>query len=119
MAKRKKDGSWNVTMDKIEPAQLKAEIDKLSSEHEKLKGRKITFSPDADIMTDPDAVAAWLFGQGVKAKDIMTAEQVIAQIKKRKDARTILADAASSLKEAGLPVPKEITGQSPEAEPSE
>jgi predicted Zn-ribbon and HTH transcriptional regulator len=53
-------------------------------------------------------VAAFLFGDGVKAKDIMTAEQVIRQIRKRADKTLVLDDAAKSIKDAGFDIPKEM-----------
>lgn len=92
---------FNKTIDKIEPDELAAHVLKIS-------GKKPKFDPTPDIKTNPDEIAQWLFGQGVKAADLMTAEQVIQQIKKRKDADVIIADARKSLKNAKLPVPKEL-----------
>jgi hypothetical protein len=101
MAKRKKDGTFSKTMDKVDPAELKVHA-------EKLAGKEIKFSHDPEIVNDPDQVAAFLFGPDVKAKDIMTAEQVIGQIKKLKNANEILDDAKRTLKGGQLPIPKEI-----------
>lgn len=92
---------FNKTVDKIDPAELADVVFKMS-------GKKPKFDPTPDIKTNPDEVAAWLFGEGTKAADIMTAEQVIEKIKKRKDADVIIADARKSLKNAKLPVPKEL-----------
>lgn len=97
----KEKGTFNKTMDKMDPGQLAMHVHAIS-------GKKVKFDPEPDIKTNPDEVAAWLFGQGVKAKDIMTAEQVIAFIKKRKDAAEIIEDARKSLKDAKLPVPTEL-----------
>jgi hypothetical protein len=58
-----------------------------------ITGKNVKFSPDPDIITDPDAVAQFLFGEGVKAKDIMTAEQVIRQIKRLPHKQEVFDDA--------------------------
>lgn len=95
--KNKKTGEWLKTLETVTPEQLKAEF-----------GDRFKFDPRPDIIRNPDAVAAFIFGGGVKAKDVMTAEDVIKLIKKRKDAKTILTAAKEELTKAHLPIPKEL-----------
>lgn len=97
----KETKTFNKSMDKMDPGQLAMHAQTIS-------GKKIRFNPDPEIIDDPDSVAQWLFGEGVKAADIMTAEQVIALVKKHKLAATIIEDAKKSLKDAKLPVPTEL-----------
>lgn len=66
------------------------------------------FDPSPDPITDPDQAAALMFGKGVTAKDIMSVEQIVNIIKKRKDAATIFKNTMDDLKEAGLEVPPEL-----------
>ena len=49
-------------------------------------GEDINFSKEQDHTNNPDDIAAHIFGSSVKAKDIMTAEDVIKQISKLKNA---------------------------------
>lgn len=49
-----------------------------------------------------------MFGKGTKAKDIMSAEQVIKAIFKRKDHPAIFKDVVADFKRAGLDIPPEI-----------
>lgn len=95
-AKQKKDGSYTKSLEKVEPSELEAHLG---------KGK---FKPDADPITDPKKVVEWLFGKGVGPKDVETAEQVVAQIKKLPNAKEIIADAKEQLTRAKLPVPKEL-----------
>jgi hypothetical protein len=97
----KETKTFGKTMNKMDPGQLAMHAQAIS-------GKKIKFDPSPDIITDPDTVAKFLFGQNVSAKDIMTAEDVIKQIRARKDAQEIFADATKSLKEAKLPIPEEL-----------
>ena len=71
-------------------------------------GRKEQFSRDPDPILDPDKAAEFMFGKGVKAADILSAEQVIKLIFKRPDHPEIFKDAAEDIEAANLPVPEEI-----------
>jgi hypothetical protein len=71
-------------------------------------GRKETFSRDPDPILDPDKAAEFMFGKGVKAKDVLSAEQVIKLIFKRPDHADIFEDAVEDLEKAELPIPEEI-----------
>lgn len=71
-------------------------------------GRKETFSRDPDPILDPDKAAEFMFGAGVKAKDALSAEQVIKLIFKRPDHAEIFKDTIEDLEKAGLSVPDEI-----------
>ena len=74
----------------------------------KRMGRDDKFDPNPDPITDPDQAAELMFGKGVKAKDVMSVEQIIELIKKRKDAATIFKNTMDDLKEQGLEVPPEL-----------
>ncbi len=99
--KNKKTGAWSTGLTKVSPKDVQARA-------EELTGKKLKFSHDPEIIDTPDEVAKFIFGPSVKAKDIMTAEQVIEQIKKLKNGKDILKDAAEQLEESKLPVPKEM-----------
>lgn len=102
LAKKDKEGNHNPkNMEKVDPATLKDAVHRLA-------GFEVKFSPDADIMNDPDTVAKWLFGPNTTAADIMTAEQVCALIKKHRHASLIIHDAKEALKGADLPIPNEL-----------
>lgn len=98
MANKKKDGTFGSAMDKIDPKELQVQANALA-------GREVKFSHDAEILDSPDAVAAWIFGQGTTAQDIQTAEQVVEKIKTLKTADLVIADAKEALKKANLPIP--------------
>lgn len=95
-AKVKKDGTYAKGLEKVEPSELEQHLGKGA------------FKPEADVITDPKAVVQWLFGKGVGPKDVETAEQVVALIKKLPNAKEIIADAKEQLARAKLPVPKEL-----------
>jgi hypothetical protein len=96
-----KTGKTNKTLEKVT-------ADELAS-HLKQVGKNIEFEKDAGIINVPDKVAAFIFGDGVKAKDIMTAEDVIKQIKdKMEGADKILERASKELKKNNLPIPTEL-----------
>jgi hypothetical protein len=96
-----KTGKTNKTLEKVT-------ADELAS-HLKQVGKNIEFEKDAGIINVPDKVAAFIFGDGVKAKDIMTAEDVIKQIKdKMEGADKILEKASKELKKNNLPIPTEL-----------
>lgn len=97
----KETKTFNKTMDKMDPGQL-------AMHAQTITGKKIKFNPDPEIINDPDQVAKWLFGDGVKAADLMTAEQVIALVKKLPKAKIIIDDAKADLKKAKLPIPVEL-----------
>lgn len=71
-------------------------------------GRKETFSKDPDPILDPDKAAEFMFGKGVKAKDALSAEQVIKLIFRRPDHPEIFKDAIKAIELIGQPVPDEI-----------
>lgn len=97
----RKDGKGRTkTLAKTDAAGVQAELDRM--------GREDKFDPNPDPITDPDKAAALMFGKGVKAKDIMSVEQIVALIKQRKDGKTIFKDAMDDLKEMGLDVPPEL-----------
>lgn len=96
-----KTGKFNKGLDKVEPEDLHKFLNDMTK-----GGAK--FSKEADPITDPKAVVQWLFGKGVGPKDVETAEQVAALIKKLPNAKEIIADAKEQLTKAKLPVPKEL-----------
>lgn len=73
-------------------------------------GHKAKFSPDSDVIRDPDAFAKLLFGPSVKGKDLMSTEQLIRIIKKHKaaDANAIFKDAVKGIKRLKFQVPDEL-----------
>lgn len=95
-----KTGKYNKGLDKVDPKEIEAHLQSL--------GKKVKFSHDPEITDNPDHIAAYVFGSGVKAKDIMSAENVIKQIKKLKNADEIVAACKSELERLKLPVPKEL-----------
>lgn len=97
----KRSGKMGRNLQKVEPAQLQQHIDSLV-------GKPVKFSHDAEIINDPDEVAKFIFGSNVKAKDIMTAEQVIERIKKLPNAAEIFKAARADLENSNLPIPKEM-----------
>lgn len=100
VAPMRKDGKGRVALRGATAAEVAAELKKL--------GRSDKFSTDPDPILDPDKAAEFMFGPGVKAKDALSAEQVIRLIAKRSDHVEILRDAAEDLKRADLPVPAEL-----------
>ena len=100
-SKSKRTGQWSRSMNKVKPTDLQKHVDQLTD-------KPVKFSHDADVITDPDAVAKFIFGPSVKATDIMTAENVIAHIKKLKNASDIFKSARESLELASLPIPSEM-----------
>jgi len=97
----RKDGKGRTkNLGKTDGAGVAAELRKM--------GRDDKFDPNPDPITDPDEAAELMFGKGVKAKDVMSVEQIIELIKKRKDAATIFKNTMDDLKEQGLEVPPEL-----------
>jgi len=100
MAAMRKDGKGRLAaMTNATPDEIEAELKRI--------GIKKTFSKEADPILDPDLAAAYMF-PGKKAKDIMSAEQVIKLIAKRSDAAEIFKDAVADFKKNGLDVPDEL-----------
>lgn len=95
-----KTGKYNKGLDKVDPKEIEAHLQSL--------GKKVKFSHDPEITDNPNHIAEYVFGKGVKAKDIMSAENVIKQIKKLKNASEIIAACKSELERLKLPVPKEL-----------
>lgn len=96
-----KTGKTNKTLEKVSAEELTV--------HLKQIGKNIQFEKDSDVINVPDKVASFIFGDGVKAKDLMAAEDVIKQIKNKMDGHDkILQKAVEELKKNNLPVPEEI-----------
>lgn len=96
-----KTGKANKSLDTVTPDELEAHLKQL--------GKKIDFAKDTDVIDVPDKIAEFIFGKGVKAKDIMTPENVIALIKSNmKNPDKILAQARKELERNKLPVPTEL-----------
>lgn len=95
-----KTGEYNKSVETVKPEDIEAHLKQL--------GKNEKFSHDADFTDDPDKVAAHIFGKGVKASDIMTAENVIKRIRALKNGQVILSAAKSELVRNKLPVPKEL-----------
>lgn len=100
LAPMRKDGKGRTAMKSVKPEELEAELKRM--------GKNIEFSKDSTSITDPDKAAEFMFGKGVKAADVLSAEQVIALIKKRKDHAAIFKDAIVDIQNAKQPVPDEI-----------
>lgn len=99
--KMRKDGDGRVKgMAKTDAAGVQAELDRLGLKHK--------FDPSPDPITDPDQAAALMFGSGTTAKDVMSVEQIVGLIRKRKDAAIVFKNTMDDLKEAGLEVPPEL-----------
>ena len=105
VAKEREDGQGRVkAMSKVSPEELKQEVKKLGKSD-------LTFSEDADAITDPDHIASFLFGDGVTADDIMTAEQVMKQIKTHfsgDDYQNIIDDAKETMRADNAAIPSEL-----------
>lgn len=96
----RKDGKGRVQLKKVTPEEVEAVLKSI--------GHKGKFSKGADAILSPDAAAEFMFGKGTKAKDIMSAEQVIKAIFKRKDHAAIFKDVVADFEKAELPVPPEL-----------
>jgi hypothetical protein len=100
--KSKRTGEWSRTAsNKVSPTHLQKEVNKLV-------GKPVQFSHDAEIISDPDQVASFIFGKGTKASDLMTAEQVAAKIKKLPNAAEVIKAAKEDLANSNLPIPTEL-----------
>jgi len=97
----RKDGKGRTkNLGKATPADVQKELDSMGLDHK--------FDSRVDPIRDPNKAAELMFGKGTKAKDIMSVEQIIAKVKKRKDAATIFKNTMDDLKDQGLDVPPEL-----------
>jgi hypothetical protein len=97
----RKDGKGRTkNLAKATAEEVSAELKRMGLDHK--------FDPSSDPITDPDQAASLMFGKGVKAKDVMSVEQIVNIIRKRKDASTIFKNTMDDLKEQGLEVPPEL-----------
>ena len=106
VAKMRKDGKGRTkSLEKVHPDELDVELKNLDRE-------KIgSYHKSADIINDPDKIAEFLFGHGVKSTDIMTAEQVAELINakfKGEKLKELKANIIKQLENAEFPVPKEL-----------
>lgn len=91
----------------ISPKELKKELIKIDPKYKDVK-----FSDKIDIILDPDKAVEQIFGQGVKAKDVASAEDVIKLIKKtfsKFDQEKIFKDVSAAFKGTDVKLPPEIT----------
>lgn len=100
VAPPKKNGSGRVQLRKGTPEEVAQELARM--------GKKLPFSKEADAILSPDQAAEFLFGKGTKATDLLSAEQVIKAIFKRKDHAAIFKDVVAAFKADGTPVPDEL-----------
>ncbi len=95
-----KTGKYSSTLEKVNPEDLEKFL--------KDMGKYINFSHREETTDNPDDVAEFIFGKGVSARDIMTAENVIKHIKKLKNSTEILSASREQLEKNKLPVPSEL-----------
>jgi hypothetical protein len=93
------------TLTSVDPESLKVEIEKIDPSYKNLE-----INTKEDLINDPDAVAQFIFGEGVSARDIQTAEQVLTTLEKTDKIppqlkATIAHDAAVTLQRAGVKYP--------------
>jgi hypothetical protein len=97
----RKDGNGRTkNLAKVTAKEVQAELDRMGLDHK--------FDPRPDPITDPDRAAELMFGKGIKAKDILSVEQIVNLVKKRKDAAEIFKNTMDDLKEQGVEVPPEL-----------
>lgn len=106
VAKKRKDGEGRLkSLEKVSPDELEAELKDINSN---LIGK---FEKSADIISDPDKIAHFFFGEKVFAKDITTAEDVSKQINKTfsgEHLATIKKRIKDQLEEQGFEAPTEL-----------
>ncbi len=106
VAKMRKDGQGRIkSLEKVHPDDLDKELKGIDRE----KIGKYEKSPD--IINSPDKIAEFLFGNGVKGEDIMTAEQVSNLINKKftgAKLKEIKANVIKQLEKSNFPVPQEL-----------
>ena len=101
MAKKNpKTGEYNKSVETVSPDELEAHLKEI--------GKDIKFSKDQDHTNNPDEVAAHIFGKGVKASDLMTAEDVIKQVNKLKNASEVKSAARKELERLKMEIPSEL-----------
>lgn len=97
----RKDGKGRTkNLGKATAAEVQKELDRMGLNHK--------FDPRPDPIRDPNKAAELMFGPGVKAKDLMSVEQIVNRIKKRKDAEEIFKNTMNDLKEQNVEVPPEL-----------
>ena len=99
-AKQKKDGSFNKTLEKVTPEELKSFLTSI--------GQEKVFNPDPDIITDPDKIIQFAIGQKVPHNKILTYEDLIKYIVKLPNADAVLKDSAREIESYKLPLPTEL-----------
>lgn len=100
---KRKDGTGYVKSQvKASPEKVKAMLTNM--------GRDDAFSPEADIIRDPNKFAKLLFGARVKAKNLLSTEQLIKLIQKYRadDAEKIFKSAVNGIKLRKFKVPAEL-----------
>ena len=100
LAPMRKDGKGRVAPRKATPDEIEAELKKM--------GRSDKFSKDPDAILDPDKAAEFMFGKGVKAKDLLSTEDVIKQIFKLPNHAEIFKGAVEDIEKVDQPIPDEI-----------
>lgn len=101
MAPMRKDGRGRTgSMVKSTAQEIETELKRL--------GVKQSFNKSADPILNPDLAAEFMFGKETRAKDILSAEQVIALIFKRPDHVAIFKDSVKDFKKSKLTIPAEL-----------
>lgn len=104
LAPLKKNGERSKGLAKVSPEELAKELKQLDP--------SVKFDKNADPITDPDKVAEFLFGEGVSADELMTAEDVLKLIKSNRftaeERKHILDNAREHFKKTDIPVPPDI-----------
>lgn len=95
-----KTGKASKALDSVSPDELESTL--------KAMGKVIEFDKSVDLINSPDAVAEFIFGKGVKAADIMTAEDVIKHAKRNPHYESMVPKIKSELERLKLPVPAEL-----------
>lgn len=98
--KNKKTGELNKSIETVTPEEIELRLKEL--------GKNIKFSKETDFTNNPDDIAKHIFGEGVKANNLLTAEDVILQIKKLPNANKILQACKKELQRINLTVPEEL-----------
>jgi hypothetical protein len=103
VAPKRKDGKGRVkSVVHATPDDVRTALDQ--------EGNSAKFSAEKDVIRDPDAFGALLFGPSVKGKHMLSTEQLIELIKKYKSkhADAIFRDAVKGIKRLKFPVPDEL-----------
>lgn len=106
VAKMRKDGKGRTkSLEKVHPDELDVELK--SIDREKIG----SYHKSPDVINNPDKIAEFLFGAGVKGEDIMTAEQVAKLINtkfKGDKLKDVKSNIIKQLEKAEFPVPQEL-----------